>query len=366
MNKDFEGFVVADKNVNCEINYKELIVYLNNLKKIFFQGDQNLSYEQKQQLWIFFKLERDFKCLNDKRLEYLRFLELYTIYHKDISFNGNYFKKNHDIKISELISLEQLKKINASDYNPEKINEINNLFQKHGFLTQVEKVDVEKDKHKLISIAKKWASICIDERHSDERLKLIAKETRDIIGSKNLNKFLNNPLEIDVEDAFKGILKSYYVFNESIKIIETIEKNSEPTTFYIKPFWFELHFSSIIHIIYRHYGQILSSSSLQDKTYHEPKVKPQNINFLLYNLTKAIDTSKIEFSAELGKAILFEFKDEIYAFYIEKYKEDKSKLIVKTFFMVDEENNKAIHLKKRIESSEKVRISADFNILISD
>lgn len=344
---------------------KELISLIEELKKKFSENE-NLTHEETEKLALVFKLEKDDSSLSDNRFDYFNFYELYFAYHKDLSFNGTYFKKNHDKKISELISFEQLKKINVSGYNPENIKEINNLFLKHGFLTQVEKVDVEKDKHKLISIAKKWASICIDERHSDERLKLIAKETRDIIGPKNLNEFLNDPLEIDVEDTFKGILKSYYVFNESIKIIETIEKNSEPTTFYIKPFWFELHFSSIIHIIYRHYGQILSSSSLLDKTYHEPKVKPQNINLLLYNLTKAIDTSKIEFSTELGKAILFEFKEEIYAFYIEKYKEDKSKLIVKTFFMVDEENNKAIHLKKRIESSEKVRISADFNILISD
>lgn len=216
--------------------------------------------------------------------------------------------------------------------------------------------------------SKDWALVCLNERHSDEKLKTISKETRDILSKKNIEKYLNNTLsETDRNDVFKGLLKSYFVNHESIKILERINLEQGPKEFTLNGISFEINHYSFVHIINRHYAEILSSQSIVlTKSFHNTKIDPYSIHFFIKNLILLIKSKGIESNIRVhkGQEILIKFHEIDYALCFNEYKYDKSKIILNTFFVIEAGNKNAQRLIDRINISRIIKLDDDLSIYI--
>lgn len=332
-----------------------------------FNNNQTLTLVELENLFLFYQIENK-RAQSDSRFDYVRFRHLYLIYSLDLEFKSIFYKINPNKRASNYVDFRKLRELNEKEYNPETHNELENFKISNQLIIPIEKQELEKDKLSLEKSALDWALVCLDERHSDERLKTIAKETRDTLKKKNIEDYLNNNLSEDIKkDVFKGLLKSYYVYHESIKIIDTINSKNEPKEFTLNGVNFEINHYSFVHIINRHYAEILSSQSIiTSKSFHNTKINPYTINLFIENLISLIKSKGIENSivVEKDQAVIIKFHGVDYALFFNEYKYDKSIIILETFFIIETNNPHAKRLIDRISNSQIVELNDDLSIYI--
>ena len=334
-----------------------------------FNNNNMLNSNEIEDLFRLYQIENNSIILNDARFEYSRFRYLYLIYSIDLDFKSIYYKINPNKKITDYIDYyNTLKEINKNEYQIDLHNKIESSLIQVQLLIPISQAEIESDKQYLDKIAKDWARVCLNERHSDERLKIISIETRELFKKKNIEAFLNNNLSKEIsKDINRGLLKSYYVHNESIKIMDSIKSKNEPTFFNLNGVNFEINYYSFIHIINRHFAELISSQSLIiSKSFHNTKINPYQIHLFVNNLVSLIKFKGIENSVFLGKrkTIIIKFYDFDYALCFDEYKHNKSKIILTTFFIIDPKNSKSKALIDRIVSLQNIKLDEFLSIYI--
>lgn len=350
---------------------KEILQAIEKIESIEkkFNHNQTLTFEELESLFLFYQIENKKTALSDSRFDYAKFRHLYLIYSLDLEFKSTFYKSNPNKKASQYIDFKMLKEINEKEYDSETHKKLENFKISNELIIPISESEVQKDKLSLEKSAEDWAEICLDERHSDEKLKTIAKETRETLKKKNIEDYLNGTLsECDKKDVFKGLLKSYYVYHESIKIIELIDSRNQDRFFTLNGVRFEINHYSFTHIINRHYAEILSSQSIvTSKSFHNTKIDPYTIHLFIHELISLIKVKGIEnqIVVEKGQSLIIKFHGHNYALFFNEYKHDKSKLVLETFFIIESDNRNATRLIEKMSNSEVIELNNDLSIYIN-
>lgn len=350
---------------------KEVLQAIEKIESIEkkFNSKQELTLEELESLFLFYQIENKQTALSDSRFDYAKFRHLYLIYSLDLEFKSTFYKHNPNKRASHYVDFKKLKEINEKEYNPETHKALEDFKISNELIIPISESEMQKDKAFLEKCAADWAVICLDERHSDEKLKTIAKETRDTLKKKNIEDYLNGTLaESEIKDVFKGLLKSYYVYHESIKIIDTIDSRNENRFFTLNSVRFEINHYSFTHIINRHYAEILSSQSIvTTKSFHNTKINPYTIHLFIQDLISLIRAKGIEnkIAVEKGQSILIKFHGHNYALFFNEYKHDKSKIVLETFFIIEPDNPNATRLVAKTSNAQVVELNNDLSIYIN-
>lgn len=354
------------------VNMKEVIdavIELNSLKQKFDQNE-SLDIDELEKLFLFFQVENCESMLSDPRFEYAYFRQLYNTYGQDLEFKSTFYKRNPGKRLNEIVDYKKLRELNSNEYNYEIAVKIKDCLIQNQYYIPIDCVEVAKNQEHLKEVAKKWASVCLNEKHSDEELKIIAKETRDTLKKKNIESYLEDRLNtIETSDVFKGLLKTYSVFHEVKKILRSIEKKVEPKSFLVNGIKIEITFYSLVHIYNRHFAEILSSSNfVETKSFHDSKIDPSRINFFiekLFNLINNCDfTKKVSFKK--GESLLICYRKINYALFFNYDKYDKTKMVLETFFVIEPDNTNAQTLIDRIESSTRIKLDEELSVYIEN
>lgn len=164
---------------------KEIIDAIATVKRMKqkFHRNEKLTIEELEKLFILYQIEENSIALTDPRFKYDNFRQLYNIYNQDLSFKGIFYKRNFNKRVSDYIDFRILEKINQEEYDPEKSQRLRDFFIINKLIVPIDTEEIKKDKLQLENSAKDWALVCLNEKHTDEDLKVIAKETRDKVGS---------------------------------------------------------------------------------------------------------------------------------------------------------------------------------------
>lgn len=351
--------------------YREVLKAKEKIESIEkkFNKNQTLTLEELENLFLFYQVENNVAALSDERFDYVRFRHIYLIYSMDLEFKSTFYKSNPNKRASDFVDFRDVKELNEKEYNPNNHKKLNEFLIKNKIIIPVDKKELEKDKLSLEKYSQDWALVCLNERHSDEKLKTIAKETRDTLKKKKIEDYLNNALsDDDKKDVFKGLLKSYYVFHEATKIIDTINSRNEKSYFTLNGVRFEINHYSFTHIINRHYAEILSSQSIvTSKSFHNTKVDPYTIHLFIRDLISLIQAKGIEnqIIIEKGQSVIIKYHGIEYALFFNEYKHDKSKMVLETFFIIESDNPNATRLIDKINNSQIVELNKDLSIYIN-
>ena len=333
-----------------------------------FNKRQKLTLEELENLFFYYKANNNEEALSDSRFDYMKFKDLYLVYYKDLEFKSTFYKRNPNIKMSKHFNLKNLMKINKDEYNHKTYKDIKKYQLENQLIIEVSQSEVQEDRLFLENVARDWANICLYEKHSDSKLITIAKETRDTLKKKNIERYLDNSLsERNKNDIFKGLLKSYFIHHEAIIIMESINSRNEKRSFILNRVKFEINHYSFVHILNRHFAILVSPESIRtSKSFHNTKIVPNQIHNFINNLISLLKTKGIENKINLleGKALIIKFHDSNYALFFDKYKYDKSKFILVTFFIVENNNSKAKRLLEKIKDSHIVELDKDLSIYI--
>lgn len=340
---------------------EEILKAKNMLEEIEkrFNNNEELNNVEIEKLGLSYKINNNQDALSDPRFEYVVFRHLYLVYAKDLSFDSKFFKINPEKNISNYLDFKTLQELNRKDYDSNKLNAIELYLKEEKVLIEVPDHQVQKDIVKLENIAKKWANICLVENSSSENLKVITKETRDTLKKKKIEDYLIDGLDQNVaKEVFKGLLKSYYIFNEAQKITDKIDRDNETRFFEINGYKIELNFYTLIHILNRHFAEIISSQNIAfSKSFHIPKIDPYNIHNLINELFEGIKSRNLENKIIEDDSILFQFHNIDYALFFKKYKYNNKKTVFETLFVIEEGNENARRLTDRIEVSTSIKLA---------
>lgn len=351
--------------------YREVLKAKEKIESIEkkFNKNQTLTLEELENLFLFYQIENKVAALSDKRFDYVRFRHMYLIYSMDLEFKSTFYKHNPNKRASDYVDFRNLQELNEKEYNPSNHQQLNDFLISKEIIIPIDKQELEKDIQLLEKFSQDWALVCLNERHTEEKLKTIAKETRDTLKKKNIEDYLKNTLSDDAKkDVFKGLLKSYYVFHEATKIVDTIDLKNEDRYFTINGVSFEINHYSFTHIINRHYAEILSSQSIvTSKSFHNTKIDPYTIHLFIRGLISLFQAKAIEneITVEKGQSIIIKFHGINYALFFNEYKHDKSKLVLETFFIIESDNPNATSLIEKMNNSQIVELDKDLSIYIN-
>jgi len=193
----------------------------------------------------------------------------------------------------------------------------------------------------LEKISQQWEAIIQQSNHPNQALNYLAKETRSDI--KDLEKqpefnnygFLRRCNHFDFRKK-RIVLHSKFIYCKYQEVMSEI--SDADRTFTLNGSEIEFNEYSYIHILSRHYAEIIKQTP-NNKTYHVPDFSPDEIVFQLKGIFGAIESSG-RFNGQSIHEVNFRFKGNIYRIWInERIKSIKGKGNVKynrleTFFPV--------------------------------
>lgn len=284
-----------------------------------------------------------------------KFLLLYQIYFKDLSFKSNYFHQKIGLDLKSCYEKLKLEDQNNSIQN-EKFNEENNhgFIEKTielGFLIPVSPEQIKKDKKYFEQVSFDWQQTINITNHSNQKLKDTSEETREIIREVKKKLKRNSATEDQINEEIKKVLwKSKYIHYESLKISEEIEKeNKFPFQLYLNGKSLFFTFRTLIHILNRHYGYLPSNEIYKtNKSYHNPIFYPEKIHTILKEIFKKLNKSR-EFKDEpiiINNAYNVCFKSINYQFYLTEF--DNKKLRISSIYPIENESEKKKLNKKTL------------------
>jgi hypothetical protein len=187
--------------------------------------------------------------------------------------------------------------------------------------------DKRLDVDELEQISQKWEVIIKQSNHPNQALNYLAKETRSEI--KELEKqpefndmgFLRRCNHFDFRKK-RIVLHSKFIYSKYQEIMSEIEETDR--TFTIGGLEIEFNEYSFIHILFRHYAEIVKQTP-NTKTYHIPDFSPDEIVHQLKQLFFAIESSG-KFKGQSIHEIDFKFKGKLYRVWVnERIKSIKGK-----------------------------------------
>lgn len=333
-----------------------------------FKNNQQLGIEELDSLGLLYSIDKNNEALKDSRFDDFKFYHLYLIYATDLTFKSTYYKRNENKRISETVDYREIQSLNNQEFDSNISEKLHQFRIDNQFIIPVEKVEISNDKIFLENFAMNWAKICVGDRHSDENLQIISKETRDTLEKKNIELYIENKLDSNLkQDVFKGLLKSYYIFHEAKKILEHIASHNQIKEFTLNGKNIELNLYSLVHILNRHYAELISSQSISTtRSFHTTKVEPTKINLFIEYLFERIREKGLESMIEIksNEAILFNYFGKDYAIFPREYKYNKLKIIIETFFIIESTNGNAKRLIEKIKDSKIFDLDDNLKIYI--
>ena len=333
-----------------------------------FKNNQQLGIGELDCLGLLYSVDKNYEALKDSRFDDFKFYHLYLTYATDLTFKSTYYKRNENKRIGETVDYREIKSLNNQEFNSNNAEKFRQFRIDNQFIILVETTEINTDKLFLENFAMNWAKICVSDRHSDENLQIISKETRDILYKKNIELYLENKLDSNLkQDTFKGLLKSYYIFHEAKKNLENIDSKKQLKQFTLNGKTIELNLYSLVHILNRHYAELISSKSIsKTRSFHNTKVDPTKINLFIEYLFGRIKEKGLESVIEIksNESILFNYFGKDYAIFPREYKYNKLKIIIETFFIIESTNGNAKRLVEKIKNSRTVELDENLKIYI--
>lgn len=333
-----------------------------------FKNNQHLRIEELDSLALLYSIDKNDEALKDSRFDDFKFYHLYLTYAIDLTFKSTYYKRNENKRISETVDYREIESLNNQEFNSSVAEKLNQFRIDNQFIIPVKATEIKNDKIFLENFAMNWAKICVDDRHSDENIRIISKETRDTLKKKNIELYIENKLDSNLkQDVFKGLLKSYYIFHEAKKILEHIDSHNQLKEFTLNGIKIELNLYSLVHILNRHYAELISSQNIiKTKSFHNTKIEPTKINLFIEYLFSIIKEKGLESMIEIksNESILFNYFGKDYAIFPKEYKYNKSKIIIETFFIIESTNGNAKQLIKKIKDSTIFDLDENLKIYI--
>ena len=317
---------------------KDIEQAMNKMLKIEekYKNNQQLSIEELDSLGLLYSIDKNDEALKDSRFDDFKFYHLYLTYATDLTFKSTYYKRNENKRISETVDYREIESLNNEEFNSNVAEKLKQFRIDNKFIIPVETIEIITDKLFLENFAMNWAKICVSDRHSDENLQIISKETRDTLEKKNIELYIENKLDLNLKkDTFKGLLKSYYIFHEAKKILEHIDSSKQLKEFTLNGKKIELNLYSLVHILNRHYAELISSQSISTtRSFHNTKVEPTKINLFIEYLFSRIKEKGLESMIEIksNESILFNYFGKDYAIFPREYKYNKLKIMALQFF----------------------------------
>lgn len=331
-----------------------------------FDSGQQLSLEEEEMLGLYRLRElKDVHKLDEQKFSNYKFRHLYLIYYQDLSFEGEYFKPNFDVSLSKISGFKEILKINEKKFNQEAFNQMQSLQRAFNAEIVIKKSEVEKDKKYLDKVANEWANEMLNERHSNQNLALLSKETRDTIRKIKIEKFINGSLtESENIDVKKAILKSKYIHNEALKMIAEIGKAE--VKYKLDDVEVFFNYGTIIHILNRHFAQLSSNENIsKSKTFHSPSISPNKLNSLLLYIFQKINVKKaMKGLVKADVPIFLKYKNEHYALYFKKDNFNKTKLNINTFYQIDSNSAYGANDMEKIKKLKFIPLSSNLGIYI--
>lgn len=335
----------------CEIESKEK----NNI---------SLTIEEEEILGLCTLMKiHDIHKLDNIKFAYYKFKHLYLIYSSDLSFTGTYYKPNFVVKSSKIFDSLKLGEINRQEFNQEVFKNIQNLRRKYNVEIKIEKAEISKDKIYLENVGKDWASQMLIENHTNQNLVLLSKETRNTIKKKKIEDYLKGTLSKAEEiDILKALLKSKYIHNEAIKILDKIGKSE--IVYKLDEIDVHYNYGTIIHLLNRHYAQIASNEIIStSKTFHSPKINLNKLTDILLYIFKKINAKKaLKGMVKPDAPIFLKYKNEHYALYLKRDHLNKSKLNINTFYQIDENTAYGKNDMSKIKKSKYIALASNLGI----
>lgn len=229
----------------------------------------------------FFALGVKYSLRNDGRLEdyrccdNYRFKELYLNYFRDLSGNGNYQKV------------------------------------RKGEIYRASPKEALRDVRYLSQVARDWNIIIQNEKHSNELLKQIAKETR--MELKRINR-PKRPLLFQKEKEEYNLrcrqilLHTKFIYCTALMILELFDKDD--LSLILNDCKIEITEYSIIHIINRHFSEFVKKDST--KSYHKEDIMPKYFSKVLKDIFNRIECSGV-YKDENIENVNFQYKGQEYA-----------------------------------------------------
>ncbi|OIV41701.1 hypothetical protein [Flavobacterium johnsoniae] len=333
-----------------------------------FKNNQQLGIEELDRLGLLYSIDKNSEALKDSRFDDYKFYHLYLTYATDLTFKSTYYKRNENKRISETVDYREIQALNNQEFDSSISEKLHQFRIENQFITPVEKAEINNDKIFLENFAMNWAKTCLGDRHSEESHQIISKETRDTLAKKNIELYIENKLDSGQKlDVFKGLLKSYYIFHEAKKILEHIASHNQIKEFTLNEKTIELNLYSLVHILNRHYAELISSQSIStSRSFHNTKVEPTKINLFIDYLFSRIREKGLESVIEIksNEAILFNYFGKDYAIFPREYKYNKSKIIIETFFIIESKNVNAKRLTEKIKNAEVFNLDENLKIYI--
>jgi len=187
-----------------------------------------------------------------------------------------------------------------------------------------------------------WEIIISNERHSDNLLKFLTKETRDEI--KGLKKsYEENSISIE-SDEFKNkirisILRSKFLYLKIKSVLNQLGQTKFKLMFNGSEV--EVDEYTYVHLLFRHFGQLTKPEDF-DKTYFTQEVQIEEIPDVIQFLLESVDISGFS-DSEFNYKISFRYKNIFYRIYFkEATRQEKGKGNIKyrrvnTFYPIEEQ-----------------------------
>jgi len=208
----------------------------------------------------------------------------------------------------------------------------------------------------------KWLREIEKTNHSDQVLQQLASETRTELKNhkKNSGKlFFRRQKEKYAMEKDKHILHSRFIY----LLVKQVFENHENADFEFEFLGqnIEIDSYSLIHIINRHYAEIIKNNP--QKTYHVEDFEPDKIHLRLKDILKRIENSGFIQPTEIEK-IGFEYKNKVYRTWIKKRKKHIKRqgeiefYRIETFYSIEDESE----LKDLVDNYELKAIDSELKV----
>lgn len=297
-----------------------------------------------------------------------KFKRTYLIYHHDLSFQSIFFKPNYGNNTTDSLSFyKELKENNDQmesdvEFDTDRYQSFRNKARELGFERRVEIEEFNNDIAYLNQVANEWQNTINITNHTNQKLKQTSEETRKIIREIKKNAKKNSISDKVRDNEIKlELWKSKYIHYQGILIAEQIElENSLPYELKLNGNTVYFTYRSLIHILYRHFAQLVSNSFFQHtKSYHSPIFQPNKIHKILENIFARLSHSEHfkDTDLEHNVAYSFRYKGLDYQLYLKTYGDTKDKLMVSSVYPIEnlEEKEKLKYFElKEVDNELKV------------
>ena len=271
-----------------------------------------------------------------------KFSKLYLIYFRDLNFKSQYLKPNFGANIDFEAVYEQLNSFGESENKKDYYD--NNSYDKQrevelqiGITRIARKEEVQSDKEFLEKCALDWNDIIEKTNHTNQRLQAISKEARDL--KKLIDKKFSGGIIEENEKSHQINLilwKTKHIHLTAEEILEEIGVSDYKLDLNGKVVFFT--YSTLIHILNRHFGELVSIQMLRDdKSFHNPIFQPNKIHLILESIFKKLSLFHKFQKEEIvhNKPFNFMYKGINYQMYLKLFGDKKDKLFISSVYPID-------------------------------